>query len=560
MCFNDVLVFRMSTRSSSRLAKAKEVLPKPVEQVSSSKPKRQKKTTAEVLETKKPPKSSITAVAEVDIFVPHREKYRVVVDNTDGFAFTAMLNQTNLADNNNKFFLIQALERLDGTGFATWFRWGRVGYAGQTNLTDHDSLDSAIGTFKAKFADKTSNEWSSKIFKSFKPQTKKYTLLAVETLTQAVASDGSAEIVKVEYEETKLEKPVYDLIKLISSKEMFESELEIAGIDLTKMPLGTISAVMIKEGYKILKQIEAELLRTAGARSEELKELSSKFYTVIPHNFRFKKMISFIINSSAKVRDKIELLETLEAVKEGVEIKFEPKLHVKSNPVDEQYARLGKSLILVNPSSEEHAIINRYKDNTQGSTHAFHTSIRNIYKIESPILPKKQKKTDNNTTLLWHGSRLTNWMSILSQGLKIAPPEAPHSGYMFGKGIYTADCFSKAAQYCYASEHMQSRTGLLVLCEVDLGRSVELFSANYDAANLMGAQYASTKGCGKHAPSNAEFGMLGDAKVPRGELETVSDELQKQRSLLYNEFIVYDPARVRMKYLVEVEFTSFRRH
>jgi poly [ADP-ribose] polymerase len=151
-------------------------------------------------------------------------------------------------------------------------------------------------------------------------------------------------------------------------------------------------------------------------------------------------------------------------------------------------------------------------------------------------------------------------MSILSQGLKIAPPEAPHSGYMFGKGIYTADCFSKAAQYCYASEHMQSRTGLLVLCEVDLGRSVELFSANYDAANLMGAEYASTKGCGKHAPSNAEFGMLGDAKVPLGTLETVSDGLQKQLSLLYNEFIVYDPARVRMKYLVEVEFTSFRRH
>lgn len=27
--------------------------------------------------------------------------------------------------------------------------------------------------------------------------------------------------------------------------------------------------------------------------------------------------------------------------------------------------------------------------------------------------------------LLWHGSRLTNWVGILSQGLRIAPPEAP---------------------------------------------------------------------------------------------------------------------------------------
>jgi len=38
-----------------------------------------------------------------------------------------------------------------------------------------------------------------------------------------------------------------------------------------------------------------------------------------------------------------------------------------------------------------------------------------------------------NQKLLWHGSRITNWVGILSQGLKIAPPEAPKTGYMFGK-------------------------------------------------------------------------------------------------------------------------------
>lgn len=34
--------------------------------------------------------------------------------------------------------------------------------------------------------------------------------------------------------------------------------------------------------------------------------------------------------------------------------------------------------------------------------------------------------------LLWHGSRLTNWVGILSKGLRIAPPEAPVTGYMVG--------------------------------------------------------------------------------------------------------------------------------
>jgi Poly(ADP-ribose) polymerase catalytic domain len=40
------------------------------------------------------------------------------------------------------------------------------------------------------------------------------------------------------------------------------------------------------------------------------------------------------------------------------------------------------------------------------------------------------------------------FMSCDVQGLRIAPPEAPVTGYMFGKGIYFADMVSKSANYC----------------------------------------------------------------------------------------------------------------
>jgi hypothetical protein len=56
-----------------------------------------------------------------------------------------------------------------------------------------------------------------------------------------------------------------------------------------------------------------------------------------------------------------------------------------------------------------------------------------------------------NKKLLWHGSRTTNFIGILSEGLRIAPPDAPVTGYMFGKGIYFADVPSKAANYIKAS-------------------------------------------------------------------------------------------------------------
>lgn len=49
-------------------------------------------------------------------------------------------------------------------------------------------------------------------------------------------------------------------------------------------------------------------------------------------------------------------------------------------------------------------------------------------------------------------------------GLRIAPPEAPVTGYMFGKGVYFADMFSKSANYCCSTK--AASAGVLLLCEV----------------------------------------------------------------------------------------------
>ncbi len=65
--------------------------------------------------------------------------------------------------------------------------------------------------------------------------------------------------------------------------------------------------------------------------------------------------------------------------------------------------------------------------------------------------------------LLWHGSRISNFVGILSQGLRIAPPEAPASGYLFGKGIYLADMAEKSIHYCRSHG---SDTALILLIEV----------------------------------------------------------------------------------------------
>jgi len=48
--------------------------------------------------------------------------------------------------------------------------------------------------------------------------------------------------------------------------------------------------------------------------------------------------------------------------------------------------------------------------------------------------------------------------------LRIAPPDAPVTGYMFGKGVYFADVSSKAANYCHTNK--ENSEGVLLICEV----------------------------------------------------------------------------------------------
>ena len=115
--------------------------------------------------------------------------------------------------------------------------------------------------------------------------------------------------------------------------------------------------------------------------------------------------------------------------------------------------------------------------------------------------------------MLWHGSRLTNFVGILSQGLRIAPPEAPVTGYMFGKGVYFADMVTKSANYCFTNP--ANNTGLMLLCEVALGGMNEKFYADY-YANLLPPGKHSTKGVGKTAPGSGQFIEDGKVYVPSG--------------------------------------------
>lgn len=87
-----------------------------------------------------------------------------------------MLNQTNIGQNNNKFYVIQLLESKGR--YYLWTRWGRVGETGQSSNKMHSSLEAAEKEFCKKFKDKTKNNWEER--ETFTAVKGKYTLLEMD--------------------------------------------------------------------------------------------------------------------------------------------------------------------------------------------------------------------------------------------------------------------------------------------------------------------------------------------------------------------------------------------
>ena len=60
--------------------------------------------------------------------------------------------------------------------------------------------------------------------------------------------------------------------------------------------------------------------------------------------------------------------------------------------------------------------------------------VLNIFKLWREGEEEKLKRLNlGNHKLLWHGSGMANFMSILHRGLLVAPPEAPMTGHAFGE-------------------------------------------------------------------------------------------------------------------------------
>ncbi|XP_036303174.1 poly [ADP-ribose] polymerase 2 isoform X3 [Pipistrellus kuhlii] len=197
----------------------------------------------------------------------------------------------------------------------------------------------------------------------------------------------------------------------------------------------------------------------------------------------------------------------------------------------------------------------------------FYTRIPHDFGLRTPPLIRTEKELSDKIQLLEALGDIEIAIKLVKTELQ--SPEHPldqhykklhcalhpldHESYefKFGKGIYFADMSSKSANYCFASRLKD--IGLLLLSEVALGQCNELLEANPEAEGLLQGKH-STKGLGKMAPNPASFVTLNGSTVPLGPAHDTGVLNPDGYTLNYNEFIVYNPNQVRMRYLLKVKF------
>ncbi|KAI4944489.1 hypothetical protein J4E86_009548 [Alternaria arbusti] len=490
--------------------------------------------------------------------------WRVYIDNNDGTIYDASLNQTNSSANNNKFYKVQLLT--DGSSYRTWTRWGRVGDRGQMKMLGDGSLSNAMQEFEKKFKDKSGLKWANR---GDEPKAGKYAYVERSYNPDSDDDDDGDADAGADAGETNgvtpdstLSPPVQDLMKLIFNQDYFNQTMTALNYDANKLPLGKLSKGTIARGFQTLKDLSVLIDENDNDSRAEVERLSNQYFSLIPHAFGRNRPP--VIRDITLLKKEIELLESLSDMKETAAM-LKDQLKDKSdvNKLDKQFQGLGMNeMTPLQHKSREFVEIDEYLNNSKGKTHHVSYKVQEIFRIERQgefdrFDKSKYAKIASNRRLLWHGSRVTNYGGILGQGLRIAPPEAPVSGYMFGKGIYLADMSSKSANYC--ASYNSGGTALLLLCEAELGNPMhELTNASYTAGeDAINKGLHSTFGMGQTGPKKWKDAgcvnpalrgcMMPDVSTPPGATNVPNAYLQ------YNEYIAYDVAQVKLRYLLRVQ-------
>ncbi|KAF0700715.1 Aste57867_8769 [Aphanomyces stellatus] len=489
----------------------------------------------------------------------------------DGDIFDAQLHRVDLEAGRHETLVLQVIAT-DG-GCYVWehvalrhaaclsSEEGAVPVEGTSMCSGLLTQSKATAQFGARFAEKTSVLWSERLSSTAADGEFSFVALEYPSMTSSLAA----------LDRETLDDEVRLLMSVVFDDAMApldESESDDSTEDAMEpaMPLQLpYAAIVFDKANAILAQIDDVLAKkdSKARRAEKVMALSNRYFAALPHDFTHVhggNLTTYAIDSVDKVENCKETIKELQmnGISGGHHVDWTPM-----DALEQKYATLGCDLAVVANESAEFGLVQRYLENSKA--HVQHAlRIRHVFRVTKHGEDDTFKPFAGfaNRKLLWHGSTLANWSGILKEGLQIAPPNVATNGHSFGKGIYFSDSVSRSAPYCRATS--EKKLGILLLSEVALGQPNECFSTNSKAQTTVNfTEYHSVVGLGSYTPAPNEEHVLPDgATIPIGKLtrqvrdskRAAAAHLNMGSGLEYNEYVIYNPAQTRMRFLVLADF------
>jgi len=444
----------------------------------------------------------------------------------------------------NDFYKMQIVQDTIKGLFILINNWGRIGdfYGGKHQQTPFSNRAEAVSEFEKVFRSKTGNSWSQR--NAFVSVSKKYRLVHTnprinnELELPCIAEIGSSLA-------HNLTEEVVDALKEFTDPSKIRNTARHIGLDVDCVSIGRLKMQTLLDAETILYKVKKALSKQKeiseqttpdipGLRDamNEIALLSSQYYEMIPTKEGDVSIQPLDQNSLKSKFDLIHQLKDLTVASQVVIASCNAKNSATEHPFRYCLRALGTNLEPIQSGNLERTCIEQYFRNTCGS-YQKDLFVRNVFKVKRAGADSAVKQEIENHRLLWHGTPTANIMGILRDGMRIAPPEASHSGMAFGRGIYCTDQFQKAFAYC--RREGKDRV-FLFLVDVALGNENEVTSAVYMEKPPLG--FHSTVALGRTMPDPTKNVVIKGTgvSVPLGELVKIDRKSKAFCSWVENDF------------------------
>jgi poly [ADP-ribose] polymerase len=297
-------------------------------------------------------------------------------------------------------------------------------------------------------------------------------------------------------------------------------------------PLGPLHEEQLRQASDLLRQLEEMVPATTfvaqvrgtvvrhHAKKPEINPemklalagMSSRYFTLIPHKLGAKAPP--VLDTQAAVRREQYMLSCLADLDRLLRRDGQV---LRTLSVRRQYDSLGTVIDKVNPQTAE---FKRMRRQAPGLLRLFR-----VRREEE----RRRFRGGANVRQLFHGSRMHNWLGILSQGM-LLPAQVEELGVALtdsgwlGRGLYFGDI---KTGILYAGKGA-GETAYVLACQVALGRQKPMHKITYDITG----------------PPPGYDSCHGVART--SDVEVMSDFQQ-------DEYVVYDDNRQYMTHLLEIE-------